>query len=82
MAFKTSDKLKGDVGFFDKLHKLIGTPLRVDHMYTFLLSRDLGNFLPKDHRPITEGYLESQAMNIPDAYMSVHQEFPGRVRLR
>ena len=74
------------MGFFDKLHKLIKTPLWIDHVYvyTFLLSRDLGNLVPKDHRTTTEEYLESHTMNIPDAYMlarTVHQEIPGKVRL-
>ena len=73
VAFKTSDKLKGNVEFFDKLHQLIRTPLWIDHVYTFLMSRDLSNFVPKDDRPLTEAYLKAQAMNIPDVFMFLHE---------
>jgi hypothetical protein len=81
VAFKTSDKLKGNVEFFNKVHQLIRTPLWINHVYTFLMSRNLSNFVPKDDRPLTEEYLKSQAMNIPDVFMFLHevcdQNFPN-----
>jgi hypothetical protein len=74
VAFKTSDKLKGDTEFFDKLHGLMQDQNWINHVYTFLMRRDLSNFVAKDDRPLTDEYLTSQALNIPDVFNFLHEQ--------
>jgi energy-coupling factor transporter ATP-binding protein EcfA2 len=65
VLLKTSDKWKGDAGYWDEVYSHVENVGDINILFTYLCQYDVEGFSAKDERPETKEYKALKQVNIP-----------------